>query len=202
MSDNRSHILVQVDALFSQYGIKSITMDDIAKHLGMSKKTIYQHFKDKNELILELMRSKLENHTCIINECCDAADNAIHELFFGLRKLQEMLSRTNPTMFYDLQKFYPEAWAHFKDFREHVLLSVLRNNLTRGIREGLFREDIDVEVLSKMRLEQIEIPFNATVFPLQEFTLSKVAREMALHFIYGLCTPKGFELAKTYEQTH
>lgn len=200
MSDIRSHILLQADVLFTQYGIKSITMDDIAKQLGMSKKTIYQHFNDKHDLVLELMRSKMEEHKVLIEECCKTADNAIHELFFGLGTLEEMLSKTNPTMFYDLQKFFPEAWAHFKDFREQVLLTIVKNNLNRGIEEQLFRPDIDIEVLSRMRLEAIEMNFNPTIFPTQKFSIARVARVLTLHFIYGLCTPKGFELAKKYEQ--
>ncbi|MFM6953693.1 MAG: TetR/AcrR family transcriptional regulator [Sphingobacteriaceae bacterium] len=200
--DNRSHILAQVDVLFSQYGIKSITMDDIAKHLGMSKKTIYLYFKDKNDLVLELMRTKIDAQCCVINDCRAKASNAIHELFFGIANLEAMLSKTNPTMFYDLQKFYPQAWAYFKDFRERILLEKVRENLSWGVQEGYFRSEMDLEVLSRMRVEQIEFSFNQFVFPVQQFSVLHVAKELTLHFIYGICTPKGYELTKQYEQAH
>jgi len=195
-------ILQQSDLLFSQYGIKSITMDDIAKHLGMSKKTIYQHFDDKNDLLLKLMRLKMETQSCIIDECCDRADNAVHEVFFAITNLVEMLSRTNPTMFYDLQKFYPEAWAYFKDFRENVLLEKFKNNLKRGIAEGYYRPEIDIEIVSRMRIEQIEMSFNQQIFPVQQFSMSQVAKELTLHFVYGIANMKGFELIKYYEENH
>ncbi len=198
----QAFILQQADLLFSQYGIKSITMDDIAKHLGMSKKTIYQHFEDKNELVLKLMQSKLEDQTCVINDCCERADNAIHELFFGITHLIEMLSRTNPTMFYDLQKFYPEAWAYFNAFREQVILQKIRENLERGIKEGLYRSDVNIEIVSRMRAEQILISFNPHIFPSHLFSMSEVSREMTLHFIYGITTEKGYELTKSYVLEH
>lgn len=200
--DNRSHILAEVDVLFSQYGIKSITMDDIAKQLGMSKKTIYQHFKDKNELVLELMRTKIDAQIGIIQEGRDKASNAIHEMFFGIANLEAMLSKTNPSMFYDLQKFYPQAWAYFKDFRERILLEKVRDNLVWGVQEGYYRQEVDVDILSIMRVEQIEFSFNQFVFPVQRFSVLQVAKELTLHFIYGICTSKGYELTKQYEQAH
>lgn len=177
-------------------------MDDIAKHLGMSKKTIYQHFDDKNELILKLMRHKMETHACMIDECCDRADNAIHEVFFAITNLVEMLSRTNPTMFYDLQKFYPEAWTYFKNFRENTLLGKFKDNLRRGIAEGYYRPEIDIEIVSRMRVEQVEMSFNPQIFPFQQFNMSTVAKELTLHFVYGISTLKGFELIKYYEENH
>ncbi len=174
-------------------------MDDIAKHLGMSKKTIYQHFADKNELVLMLMRNKMESQACIIDGCTAQADNAIHELFLAIVNMMEMLSKTNPVMIYDIQKFYPEAWLHFKNFRENILLKKFQDNLNWGIREGYFRPELNVEILSRMRVEQIEISFNQSVFPIQQFSMPQVAKEITLHFIHGICTPKGFELIKHYE---
>ncbi len=177
-------------------------MDDIAKHLGMSKKTIYQHFKDKDELVLKLMQHKLEEQTHVINDCCDRADNAIHEQFFGITNLVEMMSRTNPTMFYDLQRFYPQAWAYFNEFKQKVVLQKIRDNISRGISEGLYRSDADAEILSRMRAEQILLFFNQAIFPSHLFSISKVYTELTLHFIYGICTEKGYALTKHYEKEH
>lgn len=197
--DTQQHILLQTDLLFSQYGIKSITMDDIAKHLGMSKKTIYQHFDDKNDLVLKLMRNKMDTQCCVMDGCTHQADNAIHELFLAIVNMMDMLSKINPVMIHDIQKFYPEAWAHFKNFRENFLLQKTRDNLKWGIKEGYFRPDLDVEILSRLRVEQIEISLNQSIFPVQQFSLPQVAKQLTLHFIYGICTPKGFELIKQYE---
>ncbi|MFM6976901.1 MAG: TetR/AcrR family transcriptional regulator [Sphingobacteriaceae bacterium] len=198
--DTQEHILSQVDSLFSQYGIKSITMDDIAKHLGMSKKTIYQHFEDKNDLVLTLMRSKMDLQTCTIDDCTAKADNAIHELFLTIINMVEMLSKINPTMILDLQKYYPEAWAYFRNFRENVLLQKIKDNLVWGIKEGYFRPEIDVDIISRMRVEQIELSLNQQIFPAHHFSMSQVGKELTLHFLYGICTLKGLEMVKYYEE--
>ena len=197
-----NRILFKARDLMIHNGVKHVTMDDIAKQLGMSKKTIYQHFKDKNELVLELMRTKIDAQIGIIQVARDKASNAIHEMFFGIANLEAMLSKTNPSMFYDLQKFYPQAWAYFKDFRERILLEKVKDNLVWGVQEGYYRSEVDVDILSIMRVEQIEVSFNQFVFPVHRFSVLQVAKELTLHFIYGICTPKGYELTKQYEQAH
>ena len=148
------------------------------------------------------MRNKMESQACIIDDCTAQADNAIHELFLAIVSMMDILSKVNPALIYDIQKFYPEAWAHFKNFRENILLQKVRENLNWGIKEGLFRSDIDVEILSRMRIESIDVSFNQSVFPVQQFSMPEVAKEITRHFIYGICTPKGFELAQQYENHH
>ena len=165
-------------------------MDDIAKHLGMSKKTIYQHFSDKNKLVITLMKSKIASQASIISKGFEGVENAVHELFIAVDNLEEMLSNTNPTLFFDLQKYYPAAWALFKDFREHVLYEKVLDNLKRGIKEQYYRAEINLEIIARMRIEQIDMAFNQMVFSVQKFSTSQVIRELTDHFLYGICTDK------------
>jgi len=96
-------------------------MDDIAKHLGMSKKTIYQHFSDKDELVNIVIEEKLGNQDCALDACASNAVNAVQEIFFAIVNIHELLTNMNPKLFYDLQKYHPKAWLSFKDFKEKNL---------------------------------------------------------------------------------
>lgn len=198
--DLKTYILTEIDILFSRYGIRSVTMDDIAKHLGMSKKTIYQHFSDKNKLVITLMKSKIASQVYIIDKGFEGVENAVYELFIAVDNLEKMLSNTNPTLFFDLQKYYPAAWALFKDFREYVLYEKVLDNLKRGIKEQYYRADINVEIIARMRIEQIDMAFNQMVFSVQKFSTSQVIRELTDHFLYGICTDKGQKLISDFKR--
>ncbi|SDM33401.1 regulatory protein, tetR family [Daejeonella rubra] len=128
--DVKEYIIAESDKLFCQYGFKSVTMDDIAKHLGMSKKTIYSHFSDKNEIVNIVIEIKLNSQKCLIRDNIECAENAVHEVFFVVTNMKEQLSNMNATLFYDLQKYHPNAWIYFKDFREKHLFTTIHNNLT------------------------------------------------------------------------
>ncbi len=198
--DLKTHILAEIDVLFSRYGIKSVTMDDIAKHLGLSKKTIYQYFSDKNKLITTLMESKIAVQVNIMQKGFEGVENAVHELFIAVDNLEEMLSNINPILFFDLQKYYPTAWALFKNFREHVLYEKVLENLRRGIKEHYYRTEINLEIIARMRIEQIDMAFNQMVFSVQKFSTSQVIRELTDHFLYGICTDEGRRLINDFKK--
>ncbi|MBM3402267.1 MAG: TetR/AcrR family transcriptional regulator [Bacteroidetes bacterium] len=197
----REHIISESDKLFCQYGLKSVTMDDIARHLGMSKKTIYAHFTDKNEIVNIVIENKLSSQKCLINENVARAENAVHEVFFAVTTMKEVLSNINPTLFYDLQKYHPEAWLYFKDFREKHLYFTIHANLLRGVREGYYREGIKPDILTQMRLEQIDLIFNGnTAYTSGKYGIIQVMSELTEHFLYGICTLKGHKLINKYKE--
>ena len=198
----REYIVEEADKLFCQYGFKSVTMDDIAKHLGMSKKTIYQHFSDKDELVNILMNEKLSKEDCSIDTCAINAENAIHEIFFTMMNINELLSNMNPKLFYDLQKYHPKAWLSFKEFKEKNLSKAITVNLQRGIAEGFYREEINVDIITQMRLEQVDLLFSsnhASYTQNNKYSIAKVMIEITEHFLYGICNLKGIELINKYK---
>ncbi|WP_423147229.1 TetR/AcrR family transcriptional regulator [Rubrolithibacter danxiaensis] len=197
--DLKQHIIKEADRLFCTFGIKSVTMDDISRHLGISKKTIYQHFKDKNELVVLLMSDKMENQVCVMDATSQKAKNAIDEVFEAVTHTEVMLSNMNPTLFYDLQKYHREAWQVFKAFRENIFYKKIRQNLLRGIQEGYYRKELDVDIITRMRIEQIDLIFNQTTFPVKEYSISRVLTELTAHFLYGICTLKGHKLINNYK---
>jgi AcrR family transcriptional regulator len=199
--DVREYIIAESDKLFCQYGFKSVTMDDIAKHLGMSKKTIYAHFADKNELVNIIIELKLNLQKSLIINSVALSDNAVHEVFFNLTNMKDQLSNLNPILFYDLQKYHPQAWVFFKEFRQKDLFRAIHDNLIRGIAEGFFRKDLKADILTQMRLEQIDLIFNnSSTYTHGKYGLAQVMAELTEHFLYGICTLKGHKLINKYKE--
>ena len=197
----KEYIVEEADKLFCQFGFKSVTMDDIAKHLGMSKKTIYQHFSDKDELVNILIQEKLRTQDCAMEICASKAENAVEELFFAITNIHELLSSMNPKLFYDLQKYHPKAWLSFKAFKEQNLGKCILLNLERGISEGLYRSEIKTDILAKMRLEQVDLLFSQNNhYTMNKYNLVQVMVEITEHFLYGICNLKGLEKINHYKQ--
>lgn len=199
--DIKKYIIEESDKLFCQYGFKSVTMDDIAKHLGMSKKTIYQHFSDKDELVNILIESRLNNQDCVIHESAEKAKDAVHELLLTLATMNESLGNLNPKMFYDLQKYHPKAWLYFKNFKEKSLGSAILANLERGITERIYRAEINKDILTQLRLDHVELIFNRhDHYTANKYNIAQVMIEITEHFLYGICNQKGLALIATYKE--
>ncbi|MDB5090583.1 MAG: hypothetical protein JWR09_4577 [Mucilaginibacter sp.] len=190
------------EELFLTAGIKSVTMDDIAKHLGMSKKTIYQFFKDKNELVLALVKKKLKEDEDQIADIMSRSANVIEEMINMMKCSEDIFSRINPIVIHDMQKYHPEAWTEFQKFKSDVLISTLEELLTKGIKQSYIRPDIDVKIIARMRVSQVEMGFNTTIFPMAEFNPWKVQVQFLEHFNYGICTLKGYKLLNQYKNIH
>ena len=197
----KDYIIQESDKLFCQYGFKSVTMDDIAKHLGMSKKTIYQHFRDKDELVNILIKDKLTVQDCNMGLSAKNARDAVEEIFFAIDNMHELLTGMNPKLFYDLQKYHPKAWLYFKNFREKKLGKVISENLERGVKEGFYRKEIKIDILTQMRLAQVDIIFNQhDHYTTNKYTIAQVMIELTEHFLQGICNQKGIEQINQYKQ--
>jgi TetR/AcrR family transcriptional regulator, cholesterol catabolism regulator len=185
--------------LFLKAGIKSVTMDDIAKHLGMSKKTIYQFFKDKNELVIALVKKKLKDDETQICRIISQSGNVIEEMINMMKCCEEMFSRVNPILIHDMQKYHPEAWQEFQKFKADVLIHTLEELLSKGIQQSYIRPEINVKILARMRVSQVELGFDTKMFPIAEFSTWQVQYQFLEHFIYGICTLKGHKLLNKYK---
>jgi AcrR family transcriptional regulator len=187
------------EELFLTTGIKSVTMDDIARHLGISKKTIYHFFKDKNELVVALVKNKLKEDECKMQEIIGQSSNVMEEMINMMKCSEEIFSRINPITMHDLQKYHPEAWKHFKAFKAEVVVRNLQELLNKGIKQGYIRPEIDVKVLSMMHVANVELGFNPAVFPISEYNPWKVQQQFMEHFNYGICTLKGYKMLNQYK---
>jgi AcrR family transcriptional regulator len=188
--------------LFLRAGIKSITMDDIARHIGMSKKTIYQFFKDKNELVTAGLKVRLKEDEDQMADIISKADNVIEEMINMMKCSEDVFSVINPIVVHDMQKYHPDAWAEFQKFKAEVLIKTLEQLLVKGMKQGYIRRDIDVKIIARMRVNQIELGFNTEIFPVAEFNTWKVQVQFQDHFNYGICTLKGYKLLNQYKNIH
>jgi TetR/AcrR family transcriptional regulator, cholesterol catabolism regulator len=196
----KERISVKAEELFMQFGIRSVSMDDIANQLGMSKKTLYQYFADKDELVEAVVNRHINEVEGDCMNCRNEARDAIHEIFLTMEHIMEELNNMNPMLLYDLEKFHFKAFRRFKDYKDKFLLQIIRNNIEWGIKDELYRADVNVDVLSKYRIESIMIPFNVAVFPPGKYNLGKISEIMIENFTYGLATIKGHKLIQKYNE--
>ena len=196
----KERISVKAEELFMQFGIRSVSMDDIAHSLGMSKKTLYQYYADKDELVHAMIRNHIQQMETDCESCRDQANDAIHEIFITMERIVDELSNMNPMVLYDLEKFHYKAFQHFKEHKDKYLVKIVRNNIEWGISQGLYREDVNVDVMSKFRMESMMIPFNVSVFPPGKYNLATISEMIIENFIYGLATIKGHQLIQQYNE--
>ncbi|MEP6701240.1 MAG: TetR/AcrR family transcriptional regulator [Bacteroidota bacterium] len=201
--ETKERIASKAEELFMQYGIRSVSMDDIANNLGMSKKTLYQYFADKDELVEAVVNGHINivQGDCI--DCRKGAKDAIHEIFLTMEHIMEEFNNMNPMLLYDLEKFHFKAYQRFREYKDKFLLQIIRANIEWGIRDELYRSDINVDVMSKFRIESMMIPFNVAVFPPGKYNLAATSEIIIENFAYGLATLKGHKLIQKYnEQKH
>ncbi|MCX6317243.1 MAG: TetR/AcrR family transcriptional regulator [Bacteroidetes bacterium] len=194
----KERILFKAEELFMQYGIRSVSMDDIANSLGMSKKTLYQYFADKDELVEGVVDGHISEIEGDCINCRRDATDAIHEIFITMERIMEEFSNMNPMLLYDLEKFHFKAFRRFKDHKDKFLLQVIRDNIEWGIKDELYRSDINVDVLSRYRIESMMIPFNVALFPPGKYNLAVTSGIIIENFTYGLATVKGHKLIQKY----
>ena len=136
-----------------------------------------------------------------MNDCAKNAKNAIHEIFLTIADITELMGALNPKLFYDLQKYHPKAWLKFRNFKEKNLLITIHNNLKRGIEEGLYRSEINVDILSQLRLDHSSIVFQEhDHYTMNKYNIAQVIIEITEHFLYGISNEKGLALIATYKK--
>jgi TetR/AcrR family transcriptional regulator, cholesterol catabolism regulator len=183
--------------MFFRFGIRSVTMDDIAKELGISKKTIYHYFTDKDDLVEKVTSQSMHNEICKTQEIYEKASNPIEEMIFSTKMMREMLQNVNAVLFYDLKKYHPRSWEMYVQFK-NGFLDIVKRNLTNGIAQKLYRPEINVDIIAKLRVETVDLAFNIEYFPTANYNLLEVQLESIDHFIRGIVTPAGLEI---YEKT-
>ena len=194
----KKKILAEAENLFWKYGVKSITMDDIARQLGISKKTIYQHFEEKEDIVYQVVKDKLERDEEEFQCHFRDADNPVAEILKVSKLLRQHAVTVNPSMVLDVQRHYPKAWDVFLRHRENYILTSIRDNLERGIQQGLYRSDINIEVMARLRIESVQLGFDERVFPGAKENVLAVQEQLLHHFIRGLLTEKGFSVYTQY----
>jgi len=200
--DIKEKILKGAEDLFTRYGVRSISMDDIARHLSVSKKTLYQHFADKEDIVTMACTNHIARTTAEINEIQQTSKNAIEELARLSVCLKRNMEDMNPSLLFDLQKYHPKAWAVWVNHKNKSIRHSVERNIKQGIEEGYFRAEINEKVIAAVRIELIQLVFNEDIFPREQFRLPEVQMQVFDHFVFGLATEKGRKLYLKYKEVN
>ena len=196
----RDRIKQKADELYRRYGVKSVTMDEIASQLGVSKKTIYHSFSDKNELVDAVIVDMLDYN----RECCQAdrakAQNAIEEVYLAMEMVQEMFKNMNPSILFDIERNYPVTYSKFREHKYNFLYKIVKENIERGKHEELYRPEIDSDVVATVRLETMMMPFNEDLFPKSKFNFVYLQTQLIEYYLFGLVSSKGYKLISKYQK--
>jgi len=198
--NNKARIALKALELFIMYGIRRVSMNEIALSMGMSKKTIYIHYHDKEALVTEVVRVVLDKNfeSCETNK--ENASNAIHESFLAIDQTADLFRRMNPIIMHDLEKYYPKAYNAFRDYKNEFLFETLRQNIQKGVTEGFYRDDFNIDLIVRFRLRTVMEVFSPEIYLHTNMALGKIHEELFYNFLFSLATPKGYKLIDTYRK--
>jgi AcrR family transcriptional regulator len=188
--DTRTKIIGKAAALYVESGIKGITMDELAEHLGMSKRTIYEHFADKKELVKECVIFIDNKKDELAKDAVKHSKNVIETLLTLHLDNLKMMGSVNRKFADDIKKFYPELHNYFQEKRESSVYSTI-NFLQKGVEEGVVRDDQNVEIYANLLHEEMYLLFDNRSIHLSEFSVKEVYSVMFLCFLRGIATNKG-----------
>ncbi|MFT5158137.1 MAG: AcrR family transcriptional regulator [Bacteroidia bacterium] len=177
--------------MFMRFGIKSVSMDNISSELGMSKKTLYTYFKDKRELVNESVGYHFD---CDQKQCglmMSSTHNAIEQLLKLAQHLSQNYQEINPSTLFDLRKYYPSSWKLFIAHKEVYIVDQVKTNIQLGQKSGLYRPEIDSDVIAKFYIELVEASINPDVFPLSKQPYINIAMQLMDYHLHALLTDQG-----------
>ena len=180
-----------------RYGVRSVSMDDIARDLGVSKKTLYQHYDSKTSILEAGLQLDRENELKMIGKLIDAGDDAIEAMLMIAQFIGDQLRDINPTAMYDVQKYYRPLWDRELLSRREFIRQSVENNLKRGLSEKLYRNDIDPFILSRLYVGKTFSLIDPELFPPSQFRFYDLYGEFIRHHLFGVVSSKGRKVLRT-----
>ena len=192
-------ILDASEDAFNRYGIKSVSMDNVAAMLGVSKKTLYLHVSSKEELVKRVLERKLK----MVSECVckpSVKTNALEEVMMSVTNLILEMRRSNPALLFDLKKYYPSIYKIYLEFRGNMIMENFSMNLKKGIEEGLYRNDLKVNIISHLYFTMIEAISNPDFAEDHEISFEEKYKEVIFYHLHGICSERGQEMIQKLKQ--
>ncbi len=194
MNELQEKWLQEVEALFLRYGIKSITMDDVARELGISKKTLYQFVDNKDDLVQRVISRYIELEKNLCSSLFTEASNALEEIRMVIASNTSLVSQMRTNIVFDLQRYHRDAWNLLLNYQNNFLYQVVHKNLMRGIQEGLYRSSFNVDIMTRLHVGSAFQLFDEQVFPSATYSRAEVFREFMESYIYGVVSEEGRRL--------
>lgn len=191
--DTKHEILEQTFNLTMKYGVKSVSMDDIARNIGISKKTIYRHFKNKKDLIHEMVHATIAKDQADINFIISQSKDAVDQMVSIARHILMFLRDMSPSLVYDMQKYYIKEWSYIEKHHEEFIYGVIKQNIERGIKEGYYLPFLNPDVIAKLYGGMSHLITDEEVFPLKDYSKSTLYENLVTYHMRGIVTSKGLK---------
>jgi AcrR family transcriptional regulator len=190
----RERIVVESGLLFGKYGIKSMTMDSLAEEMGISKRTIYERFKDKDTLLREVIKYYKNQSSNEAHRLIDQSDNAIEALFRIIKMTVNQMQRTSPAFFNDIKKYHQKVFKEFSEPGEMRDYSLTRKLLERGIEQEVFRSDFNIDLVNHTIHALFDLFGHDSTMIDAGFQHKEMFDHILVPFFRGISTKKGRKL--------
>ncbi len=202
MTVNTNHkeikIVEKATDLFMRCGFKSVTMDDVARGLSISKKTLYKFFDNKLNLILRCVAFTMAEEKAFVLEQSDKSKDAIEEMLGIAGHVNQTLKKIHPSAIYDLQKYYPEAWQILEQYTHEFIFQHIKENLEKGMKTGIYRNDIHPDIIAKLFIGKSQLILNNDLFPFAEYKTSDLHEAHVIYHIHGVASAKGLKVLEKH----
>ena len=194
----KEKILKKSEELFLQYGLKSVTMDDLAGQLGMSKKTLYQFVANKADLIEQIIDLHISDEKAFMEDTHKKSTDAVEEMILVARHNIQELKKLSPTVIYDLKKYYQHLWLLIEQLESDHTYDFIKSNIDRGMSQGVYRSDINVDIIAKIYVLSTMSVVNENIFSQKTYKKEELFTEFIKYHLQGITTEKGLLLYNKY----
>jgi len=198
--DYRQRIIEEAASMFRTYGIRAVTMDMLASQMGISKRTIYEVFRDKDELLQGVLKWMTIRQREVLTKILDESENVIEAIFKMVDLMWDHFQSMNPAFQMDMKRFHQDIVKKLWEMNEQPYYSNNYEVIKRGIDEGIFRKDIDIEIINRFMLEAVKISIDQQLFPSDNYMRKDVIRNIYLNYLRGISTQKGLNLINSHEK--
>lgn len=184
--------------LFMQYGLKSVSMDDIARELGISKKTLYKYFENKEALIHNIVLDYIEHEQAALTQIKEVSRDAVDEMLNIAKHVTRMFRNINPRLVFDLQKYYPKSWKAVQELQSKFVFTTIMENILKGVSEGFYRDDFCPNIIAKLYVGKTFFLVDEKHFPLRKYERRQLVIENIRYHLRGIVNENGYRLLGKY----
>ncbi len=191
MEEMELEILSKSTEMFNRYGLRPVTMDDIARELSISKKTLYKYFSNKEELVTKAVVQMFEGIRSNMSRLLDLKGNAIDMLFAMDEVICTSIEKHDPSMQFQLDRYYPEVSAMLETLKKEQVFTMMTENIRRGKEEGLYRAELDAEVVTFLYYSRAQLMMEEDMGPFKDRPIEEVMREILIYHVRGIANARG-----------
>ena len=193
MEEKKKELILAATSIYMRYGIKSMTMDEMARQLGVSKKTLYQYVSDKNDLVENCLSLQQENEKETIAKIVSNNDNAIDQMMDISKFIIDTLAQVHPSIFFDIARYHPSAMKLMECHKEEFVCGSIEQNLVNGINQGLYRKNLNAKVIAGIYVRMIDIIMSGDLSNQANLKADEIYSEVIRYHIRGCASEKGLK---------